>query len=92
MHEPPSGSMQLQKLQFNFKVYLMETLNTRIDIRVFPRLSDYFSTLGMQAGFIKAMQAEEMQNYKNISIFCRVKPKKWREKKQHFTESLIDCI
>ena len=35
---------------------------------------------GMQAGFIKAMQAEEMQNYKNISIFCRVKPKKWREK------------
>ena len=25
------------------------------------------------AGFIKTMQAEEMQNYKNISIFCRVK-------------------
>ena len=42
----------------------MEILNARSDVRVFPRTSDYFSTVCIPASFIKTMQAEEMQNYK----------------------------
>ena len=45
----------------------------------------------MLAGFIKTMQAEELQNYKNISIFCKIKSKSG-EKKHHFKESRMDRI
>ena len=38
------------------------------------------------------MQADEMQNYKKYINILWGKTEKWREKTQHFKESLIDCI
>ena len=45
----------------------------------------------MLAGFIKAMQADEMQNYKNISIFCKVKPKSG-EKKSNISKNHLSTV
>ena len=53
--------------------------------------STILAQCGMLAVFVKTMQVEEMQNYKNISIFCRGKPKSG-EKKQDLKKSLIDCV
>ena len=38
----------------------------------------------MLAGFIKTMQAEEMQNHKTYINILLGNTEKWREKKQHF--------
>ena len=45
----------------------------------------------MMAGFIKTMQAGEMQNYKNISIFCKVKPKSG-EKKCNISKNHLSTV
>ena len=42
-------------------------------------------------GFIKTMQAEEMHNYKNISIFSRVKPKSG-EIKSNISENHLSTV
>ena len=48
-----------------------------------PHIWLFLAQCGMLAGFIKTMQAEEMQKYKKyISIFCRVKPKSGEKRKQ----------
>ena len=63
MREPPSGSMQLQKLQFQSVIYgnpahsnWHQSFPTHIWL--------FLAQCGIPAGFIKTMQAEEMQNYK----------------------------
>ena len=63
MREPPSGSMQLQKLQFQSIIYgNPEHPNWH---QSFPTHTWLFLTqCGIPAGFIKTMQVEEMQNYK----------------------------
>ena len=79
MREPPSGSMQLQKLQFESVIYgNPEHSNWH---QSFPmHIWLFLAQCGIPAGFIKTMQVEEMQNTKNISIFCRVKPKSGEKK------------
>ena len=63
MREPPSGSMQLQKLQFQSVIYgNPEHSNWH---QSFPtHIWLFLAQCGMLAGFIKTMQAEQMQNYK----------------------------
>ena len=47
---------------------------------------------GMLAGFIKTMQAEEMRNYKTISIFCRVKPTNGEKKKNSISKNHLSTV
>ena len=47
---------------------------------------------GMLAAFIKTMQAVEMQNYKNISIFCRVKPKSGEKNNNDISKNLLSTV
>ena len=63
MREPPSGSMQLQKLQFESVIYgNPEHSNWH---QSFPtHIWLFLAQRGIPAGFIKTMQVEEMQNYK----------------------------
>ena len=70
----------------------MEILNTQTDIKVFPRISDYFSTVWNTCWFVKdhaSLRNAKLQKYIN---FLQGKTRKWKEKKQHFKESFIDCI
>ena len=63
MRELPSGSMQLQKLQFQSVIYgNPEHSNWH---QSFPtHIWLFLAQCGMLVGFIKTMQAELMQNYK----------------------------
>ena len=63
MREPPSGSMQLQKLQFESVIYgNPEHSNWH---QSFPmHIWLFLAQCGIPAGFIKTMQVKEMQNYK----------------------------
>ena len=63
MREPPSGSMQLQKLQFQSVIYgNPEHSNWH---QSFPaHIWLFLAQCGIPAGFIKTTQAQEMQNYK----------------------------
>ena len=63
MCEPPSGSMQLQKLQFQSVICgNPEHSNWH---QIFPtHIWLFLAQCGIPAGFIKTMQVEEMQNYK----------------------------
>ena len=83
--------MQLQKLQFQSVIYgNPEHSNWH---QSFPTHTWLFlAQCGIPAGFIKTMQADEMQNYKKYINILWGKTEKWREKTQHFKESLIDCI
>ena len=54
----------------------MEILNTQTDIRVFPRTSDYFQhSVGYLLVLSRPCKSKKCKTTKNISIFCRVKPK-----------------
>ena len=90
MREPPSGSMQLQKLQFQSVIYgIPEHSNWHQSFSTHIWLS--LAQCGMLAGFIKTMLAEEKQNYKNISILCRVKPKHG-EKKSNISKNHLSTV
>ena len=57
MREPPSGSMQLQKLQFQSVIYGNPEHSNRH--QSFPtHIWLFLAQCGMLAGFIKTMQAE----------------------------------
>ena len=92
MREPPSVSMQLQKLQFQSVIYgNPEHSNWHQNFSAHIWL--FSAQCGMLPGFINTMQAEEMQNYKKYINNLWGKTVKWREKKTTtFKKSLIDYI
>ena len=83
MREPPSGSMQLQKLQFQSVIYRNpEHSNWH---QSFPtHIWLFLAQCGMLAGFIKTMQAEKMQNHKRYINILWGKTEKWGEKTTTF--------
>ena len=88
--EPPVR-MQLQKLQVQSVIYgNPEHTNWHQNFPTHVWL--FLTQCGMLAGFIKTMQAKEMQSYEIISISFRVKMEKWGEIKiatfQRFTYQL----
>ena len=70
----------------------MEILNTRTDIRVFPRTFDYFQhSVGCWLVLSRPCKPSKCKTTRNISIFCRVKPKSG-EKNNNISKNQLSTV